>query len=142
MICLISKKKFTVALVLSVLVSFILGLVAFSVYTESKDGSTKGEKVFFGTYEIDENKSLDTVEYLAVIPPEESNGKGQFIIYNSDDDIIYEGVCKTYKNNYAELYTNDSVFAVITFKNNQYFFSQSGNKVQNLKRIADSPMVP
>lgn len=77
--------------------------------------------LWHGTYQLG---PFDEAEYIAVMPSSDPcSTDSQFQWYTIDDRILHEGVCILYESDSLRLFSDDTILAVLTCRDEQYYLT-------------------
>lgn len=77
--------------------------------------------LWHGTYQLG---PFDEAEYIAVMPSSDPcSTDSQFQWYTIDDRILHEGVCIPYESDSLRLFSDDTILAVLTCRDEQYYLT-------------------
>lgn len=77
--------------------------------------------LWHGTYQLG---PFDEAEYIAVMPSSDPySTDSQFQWYTIDDRILHEGVCIPYESDCLRLFSDDTILAVLTCRDEQYYLT-------------------
>ena len=77
--------------------------------------------LWHGTYQLG---PFDEAEYIAVMPSSDPySTDSQFQWYTIDDRILHEGVCIPYESDWLRLFSDDTILAVLTCRDEQYYLT-------------------
>lgn len=77
--------------------------------------------LWHGTYQLG---PFDEAEYIAVMPSSDPcSTDSQFQWYTIDDRILHEGVCILYESDGLRLFSDDTILAVLTCRDEQYYLT-------------------
>ena len=77
--------------------------------------------LWHGTYQLG---PFDEAEYIAVMPSSDPCSTDiQFQWYTIDDRILHEGVCIPYESDRLRLFSDDTILAVLTCRDEQYYLT-------------------
>lgn len=77
--------------------------------------------LWHGTYQLG---PFDEAEYIAVMPSSDPySTNSQFQWYTIDDRILHEGVCIPYESDSLRLFSDDTILAVLTCRDEQYYLT-------------------
>lgn len=77
--------------------------------------------LWHGTYQLG---PFDEAEYIAVMPSSDPySTNSQFQWYTIDDRILHEGVCIPYESDRLRLFSDDTILAVLTCRDEQYYLT-------------------
>ena len=93
--------------------------------------------LWHGTYQLG---PFDEAEYIAVMPSSDPcSTDSQFQWYTIDDRILHEGVCIPYESDCLRLFSDDTILAVLTCRDEQYYLTTGDQLTDSAADAGNAP---
>ena len=126
-----------------VLLIIIVGLLSVSFTSIYYKNSSKiTQKTYKGTYQINDSASIESAtqkEYLAVELADDQS-KGEFVLYNSQNEILKSGFCQV-DDEYVVLRTDNSTM-ILLCTSDKYYLIEDDLQPKSLDKIDSNPIIP
>ena len=127
-------------IVLLIIIVGLLSVLFTSMYY--KNSSKITQKTYIGTYQINDSASIESTtqkEYLAVEFADDQL-KGEFVVYNSQDEVLKSGYCQV-DDEYVVLRIDNSTMLLLrTF--DKYYLIEDDLQPKSLDKIDSNPIIP
>lgn len=137
----IKKKTIIVSLLSALVIGVVCTMVVNKLILQSLQFKNSD---LYGSYQISINENINDSEYIAIIPPLESDAnenKGQFEWYDVNEKMLNHGSYKVDAGGFATFYVDGKSIATLCIVNKKYYFIDNSLEAQEIIKISNEAIV-